>query len=252
MAGLDPELATLVKRQADWNVHMRVGLGADKYLLVAALLIEHWLNLTDPPASLSFALQASALGLGAALTILVGLANISQGTAVKADAMAGEYREATAGAGASGVLAGAEVVGAARCTVSSFEPIASSASCVPRAAGAVGEPAPRSVVTRAGDSLTDGTPVQPCTPGTPMSTLAPLVVLPGTAHRVSGPAVEQANPVNQAAGRLPRIASITPAAATDADEPPHVDGAGAAAAAGQPGPIEVAPVRSPIAVSNRT
>ena len=96
LAALDLQLAALVKDQADWVTHMRLGFGIVKDVLLAALVIEIILLFTVPPpagpiASKAFAITVAALGIAAAASFIGVLLYYSITNGQKADALTTQY-----------------------------------------------------------------------------------------------------------------------------------------------------------------
>lgn len=77
MAELDLELAALVKDQAEWVTHMRLGFGILKDLLFACYIVELIIRFAPPPlgpvASQSFAIAVSGVGIATAVGFLATL-----------------------------------------------------------------------------------------------------------------------------------------------------------------------------------
>ena len=127
IAELDLQLAAVVRDQADWVTHMRLGFGILKDLLLAALAIEWGIRLLVPPpfniqVALTFAIAASALAMVAAISMLTTLCTMSFLRGQKADALTIQYAELGAAAAQQDTpLAQTDVAAAVESTVSSFE-----------------------------------------------------------------------------------------------------------------------------------
>ncbi len=97
-AGLSLELAAITRDQAEWNTHMRLGLGGVKDLLVVALIIEAAIFFgVRPPSGLIasdiFATTVCTLGISAALSMLTALKVRSDMNARLACQLDDQYRE---------------------------------------------------------------------------------------------------------------------------------------------------------------
>ncbi len=277
MATLDLELAAVVKDQADWVTHMRLGFGILKNLLIAAYAIEWAIKLLVPApgnvaASQTFAITVSALGITIAVGMLTNLCTWSFLNAKKADVVASKYAEAAAGTMQKGSLAEAEVAEAGQSTVSSFDAISSSmsgmsavsetptAASPPTANGSGRESAPLGALSDEGETPSgSGAPAAagvpetpdkapPPTPTAPMPTVSQLAQMSGQASKLSGQLSQHANLVNQAMGQIQQLAQMgqqgqgAAAPAEEAARAEDVESAGADAgtAGAERAPIDVA------------
>jgi uncharacterized protein YukE len=261
MADLDLQLAAIVKDQADWVTHIRLGFGILKDLLAAAFAIELAIKLTVPPpggltTAQLFATIVAGLGATIAAGMLGTLCYFSVENAKKADALTTQYTELAAAAVLSGTpLTPTEVPAAVESTVSSFEAISSSmsgmaampdvatlASLAPEGAS----PQQRALLSALmGEDETPGDG----TPAFTMPTLAQVTAMSGQAAKLSGYVGQHMNLVNQMTGQVQQLASMAqqgqaapPAKETTPAE--DVDGAGAALGteAAERAPIELAAV----------
>jgi len=142
MADLDLKLAAIVKNQAEWVTHMRLGFGILKDLLIAAYVIELIMKATavaDLGAGLAasqiFAYTVSAIGIALALGMIGTLIGFPVKNGGDADALTPQYLDACEKAQPSDTpLAKTMASVAAQSTVSSFEDVSagmSSMSAVP-------------------------------------------------------------------------------------------------------------------------
>jgi EspA/EspE family len=260
MATLDVQLASLVKDQAEWVTHARLGFGILKNILLAAIIIEIVMTFAvpapaGPVAAKAFAITVATLGLGAATAFLGTLTYYSVTNGQKADALANQYTELAAGTVQTGSAAEAKVATSEETAVSSFDAIsnsmsgmsalaASPAPAAPAAAanGSENDRAPLSAQMSAAEAPagnTTETPDQkaPSTPAVTMPTVAQLSAMSGQAAKLSGQVSQPANLVSQAMGQLQQMVqtaqqgqgAAAPAedAAEGADLTSDVEGAGA-------------------------
>jgi hypothetical protein len=254
MAELDLELAEIVKNQAEWVTHVRLGLGILKDLLLAAFAIYWAIMLTVPTpgnfaTAKTFEIAVCVLGIAAAVGMLSTLIYFSVENRKKADALTAQYADVAAAAAAvvTDTLTRAEGPGPAEeSTVSSFEAISSDMSGTSAFAGMPTIANLSRLASAQGASaddladfsaLTDDTPADglPQVPETPAFTPPPV------------------NIAGQMMGSMQRLA-VTPrqgrGAATPAEEAPaeaaiverEVEGVGAASGTegAGPAPIDVA------------
>src|SRR5690349_1254356 len=179
MAELDNKLADLVKDQAEWVTHMRLGFGILKDLLIACYVVELIIRFAPPPlgptVSQLFALTVSGLGIAAAVGFLTTLCTYSFLNAQKADGLTSQYEALATGTVQEGSMAEATVAISGQSTVGSFDAISSSMSgmsalsATPTAASPAGaardsegERAPLSTQLRAAsEAPADATPETP-------------------------------------------------------------------------------------------
>jgi len=252
LAELDLKLADIVKNQADWVTHMRLGFGILKHLLVAAF-VSYWaIMLTLPtPANISiakaFEIAVCLAGVTAALGMLGTLFSVSIKNAVEATALTTRYNEAAAGAQPSETpVAHSQVAAAAETTVSSFNYSAVSTPpppATPNPAGdsdAADQHAPLSALSAEGQTRCDGTPETSRTPAAPetatsaasaftMPTLNQLAHASRGAAPLSGNITPHATFIDQAKAQIQQLARIAQQArATRETAPlpavPHVPG----------------------------
>jgi uncharacterized protein YukE len=231
LAELDNRLAALVKDQADWVTHMRLGFGILKDLLIAAYLIEMALGImpapTGPTLATIFASLVCVGGIAVAMGFLTTLGICSVVNAVKVDALTTQYTEKAAAAVQKGTqLTQTGAAEAAKSTVSGLEDTSASMlrmsaiADVSTSAGVAssGDERPAlSARTGAGETPGDGSPEIPpiaetpdkTTPSTPsftVPTLAQLTALSGQATKLSEALSPHTNLVDQMMGQIQQLA----------------------------------------------
>ncbi|GBG40944.1 EspA/EspE family type VII secretion system effector [Mycobacterium montefiorense] len=263
MAGLDLELAAVVKDQAEWVTHMRLGFGILKNLLIAAYATEWAIKLLVPApgnvaASQAFAITVSILAIAIATGMLTNLTVWSVLNGKKANTLADKYEEAAAATVQQGALAQAKVATTAQSTVSSFTAISdgmsgtSTVSATPavgppvhKAEGSVDENAQASASQTPGDDAPEA-PMKTNSPlpAAPMPTLAQVSAMSGQAPQLSGRLSPHTSLANQAMGQIQQLTQ-TSRQGQGTTAPVEDDAAGAppaaaGAAGAQRAPIEVA------------
>ena len=236
MAELDLKLAEIVKNQADWVTHMRLGFGILKNLLFAAFVMYWAIMLTLPnPANIyaakAFEIAVCLAGITATVGMLGTLIGFSTDNGLKADAVTVDYLEAAAGAMPSGTpMAGIQVPGVQGTTVSGFAyasagsasmPLLSAAPDVSNVAAgggdSEGERAPLSALTAQGETNGDAAPEIPATPqASATTTLASAVfamptlgqLAPWQTAKPSGNVTPHAKIVEQAKGQIQQLAQM--------------------------------------------
>lgn len=262
MAGLDDQLAALVKAQAEWVGHMQLAFGILKDFLLVALVIEMTITFTvpapaGPVAAKAFAITVAVLGIGAAVSFLGTLLGYSIEHATKADALAVTYSELAGAIVQNGAFTETGVATATESTVASFEAISAGMSGT---SAAVGGP---SVASRAGeaDGPAKSAPDQtaPSTSTANMPTLVQLAATTGQATNLSS----HEDLVNRARGQLRTLAQAarqgkvaqTPAATAEevraADGDVEGTGAGLGTLGAERAPVEAAPADAPTAQAPR-
>lgn len=269
MAELDVDLATLVKEQAEWVVHMRFAFGLLKDALFVAYVIEMAMFLGVPPAgplaAKIFAGTVCAIGMAAALGFLGNLAYWSVEYGNKAKALSDKYTELAAGTVQTGSTASAVVTTSEESSVSSFEAVSNSMSGMsavsrvpapalstdaknsederaqpPAATSAAAAPTPGA----AGTPETPEAP-QPSTPTVTMPTVTQLASMSGQASKLSSPLSQHESLFNRAMGPLQQLVETGELQSQDAAEeapiPNEAEDAWAGAGAGSAGraPVEV-------------
>ncbi|OBF02121.1 hypothetical protein A5730_23950 [Mycobacterium sp. ACS4054] len=274
MAELDIDLATLVKEQAEWVVHMRFAFGLLKDALFVAFVIEMAMFMGVPPAgplaAKIFAGTVCAIGIAAALGFLGNLVYWSIEYGNKAKALSDQYTALAAGTVQTGSTASAVVTTSEESSVSSFEAVSNSMSGmsalsqVPAApasstgashrseeeraqpaagVSAAAAPVPGTAGTPATPEAPEATP--PSTPTVTMPTVTQLASMSGQASKLSGQLTPHANLLNQAMGPLQQLVQTGELQSHDADEeapiPSEAEEAWAGAGAGSAGraPVEV-------------
>lgn len=272
MAELDNKLADLVKDQAEWVTHMRLGFGILKDLLIACYIVELIIRFAPPPlgpaVSQIFALTVSGLGIAAATGFLTTLCTYSFLNAQKADQLTSEYTQLAAGTAQEGSLAEATVIAGGQSTVSSFDAVSNSMSglsalsATPPAAGPAkaenrseDERAPlgSQMSAPSGTFADDAKPetpdkTTPSTPAVPMPTVGQLAQMSGQASKLSGQLSQHSQLVNQAMGQIQQLAQMGQqgqGAAAPAEEGELADdvegaGAGLSTEGAERAPIDVA------------
>ncbi|UXA07112.1 hypothetical protein KXD96_02830 [Mycobacterium sp. SMC-2] len=287
MADLDLQLASLVKNQAEWVTHARLGFGILKDLLLAALIIEIAITLFVPApagvtAAKAFAIAVATLGISVAAAFLGTLTYFSVENGKKAESLANRYSELAAGTVQTGSDAKAEKATSEGTTVSSFAAISDSMSGMsalsatpPVAASTVAanrsedQRAPLAAQASAsepsgyGASQTSDTTTPdattPSTPTTTMPTVAQLSAMSGQAATVSSQLSQPAQLANQAMGQLQQMIQTArqgqdgaaPAGDATAEEAALAGHEGAGAGLGAAG-AERAPVGLAAAGTERT
>ncbi|GLE52665.1 EspA/EspE family type VII secretion system effector [Mycobacterium montefiorense] len=279
MAALDLQLAALVKDQADWVNHARLGFGVLKDILLAALIIELAITLlvpapAGPIAAKAFAIAVATLGLSVAATFIGTLTYFSVTNGQKAEALATKYSDLAAGTTQTGSAATAKGVAAGETTVSSFGAISdsmsgmSALSVTPTPAPSAGaakeskdERAPLSAQAGAGGTsvvgaaeTSDQTAPDETAPSAPTVTMPTLAQLSGQVSKLSSQLSQPTSLVNQAMGQLQQMvqtaqqgqgsaAPAEEAAVEGAARTGDAEGAGAGvgAAAAERAPIGAAP-----------
>jgi hypothetical protein len=238
MQELDAKLADVVKDQAAWVTHMRLGLGITKDLLLAAFIVKLFIYAAPPPAgpaaAHTFSVVVSTLGIAVAVAIISDLLARSIQNTQRVSDVALKYGEVAAGAKESSGVESTEKAKlpvAEQSTVSSFEDISvgmPKMSAPPEAPVLTG-------VASGGSSVVAGTPEIPSTPGFAMPTLAQLTAMSGQGAKLSGQLSQPANLVSQAMGQVQQLASVAQ------------QGQGAATPAKAPAPKEAAPKEAALA-----
>ncbi|GBG40942.1 EspA/EspE family type VII secretion system effector [Mycobacterium montefiorense] len=279
MAALDLQLAALVKDQADWVNHSRLGFGVLKDILLAALIIELAITLlvpapAGPIAAKAFAIAVATLGLSVAATFIGTLTYFSVTNGQKAEALASKYSDLAVGTTQTGSAAAAKGVAAGETTVSSFGAISdsmsgtSALSVTPTPAPSAGaakeskdDRAPLSAQAGAsGTSVvgaaetSDQTAPDETAPSAPTVTMPTLAQLSGQASKLSSQLSQPTSLVNQAMGQLQQMVqtaqqgqgSAAPAEEAAVDGAARTGdtegaGAGVGAAAAERAPIGAAP-----------
>lgn len=280
MATLDSQLASLVRNQAEWVNHARLGFGILKDILLAAIIIELIITFAVPApagpiAAKAFAIAVAIGGIGVASAFLGSLTYFSVENGKKADALANQYSELAAGTVQTGSDAKAKKLTSEETTVSSFAAISdsmsgmSAVSAAPPVAASTGaangsedERAPLAAQMGASESpaygasqISDTTTPDATTPSAPttMPTVAQLSAMSGQAAKVSGQLSQPAQLTSQAMGQLQQMiqtaqqgqgaaAPAQEAATEETAFPGEVEGAGAGlgAAGAERAPVEVA------------
>ncbi|OBG63247.1 MULTISPECIES: EspA/EspE family type VII secretion system effector [unclassified Mycobacterium] len=288
MATLDSQLASLVKDQAEWVNHARLGFGILKDILLAAIIIELIITFAVPApagpiAAKAFAIAVAIGGLSVASTFLGTLTYFSVENGKKAETLAGDYSALAAGTVQTGSDAKAKKLTSEETTVSSFAAISdsmsgpSALSATPPAAAPAGaargsddERAPLAAQMGASESpaygasqtsdTTSPDATTPSAPTTTMPTVAQLSAMSGQAAKVSSQLSQPAQLTSQAMGQLQQMiqtsqqgqGAAAPAEGAGAEEAAfqgEVEGAGAGfGAAG----AERAPVEVAAAGTERT
>ncbi|OMC15305.1 MULTISPECIES: EspA/EspE family type VII secretion system effector [unclassified Mycobacterium] len=255
MAELDNKLADLVKDQAEWVTHMRLGFGVLKDVLIACYIVELIIQFTPsagPAVAKIFAGIVCALGIAAALSFLGTLLNYSIKNGQQADSLAKGYEALATGTVQEGSMAEATVATSGQSTVGSFDAVSNSMSGMsalsatpPIAAPAKAdnrsedERAPLgSQMSAASGTLADAKPetpdkTTPSTPAVPMPTVGQLAQMSGQASKLSGQLSQHSQLVNQAMGQIQQLAQLgqqgqgAAAPAEEAELADDVEGAGA-------------------------
>jgi hypothetical protein len=127
MADLDVKLATIVKDQADWNTHIRLGFAILKDLLCGAYILSQLLSTIDLVGAKEFDIGVAVTGVEVAMVMLGALWYVSRGNEQEADGLTAQYRELATAATPSGTpLSPTKVAAAEQSTVSSFQAISAS------------------------------------------------------------------------------------------------------------------------------
>ncbi|UXA07114.1 hypothetical protein KXD96_02840 [Mycobacterium sp. SMC-2] len=250
MAELDLELAALVKDQAEWVTHMRLGFGILKDLLFACYLVELIIRFAPPPlgpaVSQGFAIAVSALGIAAAVGFLTTLTTYSVLNGKKADALAGEYSALATGTVQTGSPAKAKVTTAAESTVSSFDAVSGSMSGVSAFSELPTVAALARLTPTEGASAQDlatlsafsadaaPTPVAE-TPAVTPPTMAQVAQASAQAAKVSGQASQHMNLANQTVGQAQQLAQMGQQGQPAGEDAPAEDAEAAGPAAGAEG-----------------
>ncbi|ABL04896.1 EspA/EspE family type VII secretion system effector [Mycobacterium ulcerans] len=265
LAELDVKFAALVKDQAEWATHGRLGIAILKNLLLATFAVEMALMFAVPagPAmARSFGFTVSGLGIAIAMGLLSTVLTYSVENSKKADVLTANYQDLTPdpyqGADPSMPMA-ANMPASAESTISSFAAsgtafTAEAAGSLGRASGAADESAFYSAAADEAVPLEDA---PSATSAFTMPTLAQLMAISGQGAKFSGHVSQHANLANQAMGQVQQVASMAqqgkgtaPAedtAQTEATTVEDVEGAGAdsAGAAAGRAPIEAAAADTP-------
>jgi len=197
LADLDSQLADIVKDQAEWVTHIRLGFGLLKDLLVAAFINELRMKFTiwpdGPELAYAFAIKVSILGIVIATGMLVVLEVAADANGKKMDAVTTQYDQVAANAvQKDATVAQPHMVAAAQSAVSSFE----------------------------GATHGDGTTAE-VTPST-IPTLAQVIRWSGQDADVSEPAAQQMNLANEITAQIRQRIPMAGSAAG----PAEVEGAG--------------------------
>ena len=233
LAELDARLAALVKDQADWVTHMRLGFGILKDLLIAAYFIESVIRalttslLWGPALEVIFASLVCVSAIAVAMGFLTTLGICSIVNAQKADALTNQYTENAAAAIQNGTqLTPTGTAEAVASIVSSFQDTSASMlrtsapadlatpAGVTSGASGSGEHSTLSAAASADETPEDGSPEILPTPQTPdattpsftMPTLAQLTALWGQATKPSAAAAPHTNAVNQMMEQIQQLA----------------------------------------------
>jgi hypothetical protein len=272
MAELDLKLAGLVKFQAEWVTHFRLGFGILKDLLIVAYVIELYLKATTVAtlgggmaAAQIFAITVSVIALSLAALMLTALGTISGVVGGEADDVTAEYAEVAGKAKekpSDTPPAEEKMAPATESRVSSIEDISAGTSDIsamalspesasvadrPKLASVAGEGAsaderaPLRALAGEAETLGDGSPETPeapetpdgATPSTPsMPSMAQLAQMSGQAAKLSGHASQHMNLVNQTMGQIQQLAQMAQ------------QGQGAAAPAEEAAVAEAAPAEA--------
>ncbi|OBG68459.1 MULTISPECIES: EspA/EspE family type VII secretion system effector [unclassified Mycobacterium] len=272
MAKLDTDLATLVKDQAEWVVHMRFAFGLLKDALFVAFVIEMAMFMGVPPAgplaAKIFAGTVCAIGIAAALGFLGNLAYWSVEYGNKAKALSDQYTALAAGTVQTGSPASAVVTTSEESSVSSFEAVSNSMSGMSGVSRVSAAPASSTGAAHRSDDehaqpaagvsagaapapVTAGTPAspetpeatQPAAPTVTMPTVAQLAQMSGQSSKLSSQLSPHEAMFNRAMGPLQQLVETGELQSQDAAEEiqGEAEDAWAGAGAGSAGraPVEV-------------
>ncbi|OBG71419.1 hypothetical protein A9X05_28360 [Mycobacterium sp. E3298] len=253
MAELDLELAALVKDQAEWVTHMRLGFGILKDLLFACYIVELIIRFAPPPlgpaVSQGFAITVSGLGIATAVGFLATLTTYSVLNGKQAESLAGRYSALASGTVQEGSPADAKSATATESTVSGFADVSASMpgtsafSATPTVA-ALARLAPTDGASAEDlavlDALSADAPAYaspaPETPGAPPitpPTVAQVAQASAQAAKVSGQASQHMNVPNQTIGQAQQLAQTSRQGQPDEETAPSDDAAAGAAPAAQ-------------------
>jgi len=188
LADLDLQLAAIVKNQAEWVNHMRLGFGILKTtLLVAFGIYLGIIALLPIPTNLTtatiFAYTVAGLGVAAAISFIGVLIGYSVENGNKADDLAGQYADVAKKATVSDTpFTDTAVAAATESRVSSFDSISASMSGTSALSNVSKKPAGEDAPTQAGDDASpdesplsgaDGAPAETSGAGSAESPAAP-------------------------------------------------------------------------------
>lgn len=247
MAALDRQLAAVIKEQADWVIHIRLGFGILKNLLLAAYAIQLTIAanpfLGGPPAARAFSLAAAALGATAAAGMVSTLITVSAKKGQQVDKLTDQYRALAEGVDPTGA-SDQTAVGETESAASSVQAIAGGLSGMP---GFSGTPSVESLARLAGgrvspdqwallsgaldgEAFTDSVAaISDVTMPSALVSAPPTLSQVAQVSSLSGHVAQHLNPANQTTGQVRKIASIAQQGQRSATEQAiEVEGVGAA------------------------